>query len=299
MKKLSLCVLLLALCLVLSACGGGGSPSPSPTRSVGNSSPPPTDTAPPPTPSPTQTPEIKDPGGTTVGTRFAPPQGFTRADVGEGNFAAFLRDLPLKTDGMSVTLYDGSVGTVSAAAVVDIPIGESDRCQRTDALILLRARYLYGAGLKSEIMFHFTSGFSYDYSSYSAGKRVKVSGSDVEWVSGGTALDNETVLGNYLDVLYSYSRASTLESLDTKEAGELYPGVLFTDGNGAIIADMAVNAETGETAVILIGGGSPACDLYIPPNSDAEISPWHIVSPGGGIYIGEASFMAVDAREFN
>lgn len=301
MKPSRLPVLAMALCLLLAACSGSPSPDPSPSPTVappgsGELYGPPT-VAPSPTPSPP--PEVIQADAPTLGERFAPPQEYTRAEAAEGTFAAYLRDLPLKPDGTSVAQHDGTVSSAAAAAVVDIDIGTSDRCQLTDALLLLRARFLFDTGRKNDIQFYFSSGFLYDFTTYTTGRRVKINGNDVRWVAKEAAGDTLPDLYNYLGTLYSYSRAASVKANDTKQTGQIVPGAVFTNDGGAMIADVARNDTTGETLVILVRGGSPASDLYVVKNIQLpDLSPWISVSAGGGIYLDGVTFLESDAREF-
>ena len=262
-------------------------------------------TTPPPTATPTPTPlpqEIVDPAGVTLAERFIPPEGFIRTDIAVGSFAEYLRFAPLREDGTAVKNADGTLAMgVQAEAVLELPLN-SDRCKGTDMLLLLRALYLQKQGRYDEIVFHFESGFTYDYESYLSGKRVKVDGSKVSWVSGGAAAeDSPEALTAYLEVLYSYSKATTLK-LDTKTAHDLAPGTLFTENSGAFVADMAYNAATGETAVLLLRGCAAtaeiSCDLFILGDSTSPTSPWVILSDGGGLYVGEVSYIKANLREF-
>ena len=75
--------------------------------------------------------------------RIAPPQGFIRKEI--SGFGDYLRNLPLKPLGTKVKLYDGSVKgwQGGAYAVIDMEIGTSDLQQCADAVMRLRAEYLW------------------------------------------------------------------------------------------------------------------------------------------------------------
>src|SRR5689334_8098148 len=95
-----------------------------------------------------------------LAARIAPPPGCTRLPAADGTFAAWLRGLPLAAAGAPVRLFDGrpkSDATV-AAAVLDIDVGSRDLQQCADAVMRLRAEWLWAAGKADEVCFRFTSG---------------------------------------------------------------------------------------------------------------------------------------------
>ena len=126
----------------------------------------------------TQKIEIINPDETRVATRFMPPNNFVRREVPVNSFAIFLRNLPLKPHGTLVSYYDGTQKENQGVylAVVDLPIGKKDLHQCADAVMRLRADYLYVQQRYNEIHFNFTNGFQVDYSEYMKGNRMVVSG---------------------------------------------------------------------------------------------------------------------------
>ena len=123
----------------------------------------------------------------TVGSIEVPP-GFSRVEA--GGFGAYLRALPLKPTGSVVRLYDGrpKAWQRGAYAVVDMEIGAKDLQQCADAVIRLRAEYLWAAGRRDAIRFHFTNGFRADYARWADGYRIRVQGNAVEWYRGAASL---------------------------------------------------------------------------------------------------------------
>ena len=96
--------------------------------------------------------------------RIVPPQGFIRKEA--NGFGDYLRNLPLKPIGTKVKLYDGSLKgwQGGAYAVVDMEIGTSDLQQCADAVMRLRAEYLWHEKKYEEIHFNFSNGMRVDYS---------------------------------------------------------------------------------------------------------------------------------------
>ncbi|HOJ81106.1 MAG TPA: DUF4846 domain-containing protein, partial [Clostridiales bacterium] len=110
--------------------------------------------------------------GTTVAERIKPPEGFERVELDAGSFGEFLRNLPLKPHGTKVRYYDGRVKPWDVhAAVIDMDVGEKDLQQCADAVIRLRAEYLFSKGLYDQIHFNFTNGFNAEYKKWMEGYR--------------------------------------------------------------------------------------------------------------------------------
>ena len=107
------------------------------------------------------------PQGSTIGTRYSTPEGFTRVEVDKGSFEEFLRNQKLKPYGEKVLYYNGrekpSRGVYDS--VIDVDIGDRNLHQCADAIMLLRAEYLYSIGDYDDIKFNFVSGFTALYAS--------------------------------------------------------------------------------------------------------------------------------------
>ena len=83
--------------------------------------------------------------GSTIGTRYSTPEGFTRVEVDKGSFEEFLRNQKLKPYGEKALYYNGrekpSKGVYDS--VIDVDIGDRNLHQCADAIMLLRGEYLY------------------------------------------------------------------------------------------------------------------------------------------------------------
>ncbi|MBX7219191.1 MAG: DUF4846 domain-containing protein [Blastocatellia bacterium] len=98
----------------------------------------------------------------SVDTRTPPPDGFIRENALPASFAAWLRNLPLKQGRPPVKLFNGQDkrNQTAHAAVFDIDVGDMDLQQCADAVMRLRAEYLYSRGLATGNSFqalHFNS----------------------------------------------------------------------------------------------------------------------------------------------
>ncbi len=147
--------------------------------------------------------------GQTISERFQAPRGFTRPVSEEGSFAYYLQNLPLKPDGTKVKYYDGREKTRDVyLAVVDFSLGERDLQQCADAVIRLRAEYLYVESRFDEISFNFVSGFPAVYSRWADGFGITVNGNQVSWIENSNHNHSYESFQKYLDTVYAY--ASTL-----------------------------------------------------------------------------------------
>src|SRR4030042_5618269 len=96
-----------------------------------------------------------NPDGGTVETRFALPPGFVRITFTEGSFPEYLRNLPLKPHGSDVMLYDGTTKRAKVhEAVLDRDPGKKNIQQCADAVLRIRAEYLYSREAYEAINFN-------------------------------------------------------------------------------------------------------------------------------------------------
>src|SRR5476651_1757263 len=93
--------------------------------------------------------------------RFKIPAGYSRPASSVASFGSWLGHLPLKPVGARTLTYKGDIARTDAytAAVVDMSIGNQDLQQCADAVMRLRAEYLYHQKQYGAIAFKFTGGF--------------------------------------------------------------------------------------------------------------------------------------------
>ena len=94
------------------------------------------------------------------------PIGFKRVGVEENSFAEWLQNVPLKND-KTVYLFDGSQKTNQQAqfAVLNISVGKKNLQQCADAVMRLRAEYLFAYDRFEEIHFTDNDGTAYNFTS--------------------------------------------------------------------------------------------------------------------------------------
>lgn len=246
-----------------------------------------------------------DPNGKTVKTRFAPPAGYFRDSVAENSFAHYLQNFPLKEDGSKVYLYDGQLKSRQNfhAAVLDISIGKRDLQQCADAIMRLRAEYLYQNERFNDISFHFTNGFKADYDRWKDGKRIQVNGNKVSWVPGGTAGTSRRGFDKYLTMVFSYAGTISLRkemkktALENAKIGDVFIQA-GSPGHAVIIMDMATD-KAGGKMVLLAQSYMPAQNIHILKNtSDPDLSPWYYLTDLKELNTPEWDFTKDDLRGF-
>lgn len=244
--------------------------------------------------------------GSVVRTRFDLPDGFSRPDVDENSFANYLRNLPLKSHGSPVKLFDGTVkiNTNVHEAVVDLPIGVKDLHQCADAIIRLRAEYLWNKQAYDEIHFNFTNGFRADYSSWMEGKRIQVSGNSVRWIQANQPSNTYEDFWKYMEVVYTYAGTLSLAAEMVFVANtDMRIGDVFilggSPGHAVIVVDMAENRTTHEKLFMLAQSYMPAQELHIlvNPNDDAR-SPWFASDYGAELHTPEWTFSSRQLKRF-
>ncbi|MEN3002835.1 DUF4846 domain-containing protein [Dehalobacterium formicoaceticum] len=235
--------------------------------------------------------------GNSVRERITPPEGFIRMEMEQDSFGAYLQNLPLKPHGARVLYFDGREKTKDVyAAVVDMEIGERDLQQCADAVIRLRAEYLYQQEMYDKIRFSFVSGFSADYSTWMQGNRINVNGSQVTWVKQAEYNKDYASFRKYLDMVFAYAgTASLAKELNPILVAEMRIGDVFivggSPGHCVIIVDMAENRSTGEKLFLLAQSYMPAQDIQILKNPrNSSISPWYDLDFGETLITPEWQF---------
>ena len=94
----------------------------------------------------------------TLESRIPTPPNYQRVNQEPKGYGQWLRGLPLLPGRPAVKLYNGAVKWNQRAhfAVMDIDVGKKDLQQCADAVMRLRAEYLYSKG--GQIAFNFTNG---------------------------------------------------------------------------------------------------------------------------------------------
>ena len=215
--------------------------------------------------------------------RIAPPQGFIRKEA--NGFGNYLRNLPLKPIGTKVKLYDGSLKgwQGGAYAVIDMEIGTSDLQQCADAVMRLRAEYLWHEKKYEEIHFNFTNGMRVDYSKWAQGYRIKVNGNNTSWYKATGEDYSYQTFRKYMNQIFMYAGTASLsKELKSISLSDLQLGDVFIigghPGHAMIVVDMAED-YMGNKAILVAQSYMPAQDIHVVTNlKDKAKSPWYIIN---------------------
>jgi len=254
-------LLMFLIWLYLTACDAPTSAPPPPVASVGN---------------PSINPFVKI-------SEIPLPEGYYRITNEKNSFADWLRELPLKKD-KTVYLYNGKKKANQSAqfAVVDISVGDKDLQQCADAVMRLRAEYLYQRQKWQEISFADNNGQVYGFSSG----------------------PNRTAFERYLEKVFSWCGTASLEKQlhAVGDPSRLLGGQVFIKGgypgHAAIVVDVAIN-HLGQKIFLLANSYMPAQDIHVLVNPENEkISPWFSISNSKFLALPEWTFSFSQLRDW-
>ena len=214
---------------------------------------------------------------------IVPPPGFVRYEA--DSYGTYLRNLPLKRPGSPVMLYNGvEKGYQDGAyAIIDMEIGNKDLQQCADAVMRLRAEYLWHSKQYDKIHFNFTSGFKADYIKWAQGYRTKVSGNNVSWYKGADEDYSYATFRKYMDEVFMYAGTASLsKELIPVAPSDIRVGDIFIigghPGHAMVIVDVAAD-KYGNKAILVAQSYMPAQSIHIVTNlNNQQRSPWYIIN---------------------
>ena len=198
------------------------------------------------------------------------PKGFILTKVDSGSFEEWIRCLPLKPKGSPIFLFNGDKKIVQDlnAGVLDIDVGKTDLQQCADAVIRLKAEYLYSNKKFTNINFNYTSGFKAEYSKWREGYKIVVKGNRVYYYKNPSITD-KTYQGfrKYLWNVYNYAGTYSLnKELKKQSTRNIKEGDVLIIGGfpGHVVMVAAVSQNSfKEKAVLLIQSYMPAQSIHI------------------------------------
>jgi hypothetical protein len=210
------------------------------------------------------------------------PNGYIRINDEEGSFGDFLADIHLKISN-TVYLYNGQPKQNQSAqfAVLDISVGDKDLQQCADAVMRLRAEFLYKENLDDQIIFTDNEGTAYAFKS----PHTRVN------------------FDNYLQRVFGMcGSASLAKQLKASSIENIKPGDVLIrggfPGHAVIVMDVAVN-EKGQKIFLLAQSYMPAQDIHILKNpNDEKLSPWYAVDTMQDIITPEYIFSPKELRQW-
>ena len=222
----------------------------------------------------------------TLAARIPPPPGFTRVPAAEGSFAAWLRGLPLRPAGAPVLTHTGKPKWRQDvhAAVIDIDVGTRDLQQCADAIMRLRAEWLFSQGRDKEIAFNDTKG-----------KRMRFASAKRRDHAG---------LRKYMDLVFAYAGTYSLErelkpvALEDIAVGDVFIKGGFP-GHAVLVADMVESKETGERRFLLLQSYMPAQDIHVLRSTSSDDgTPWYSTAIGDQLVTPEWVFLRTALRRW-
>ena len=188
------------------------------------------------------------------------PPGFTRLQADSSSYTAWLRKLPLKKN-KTVYLFNGNPKTNQTAqfAVINISTGNKDLQQCADAVMRLRAEYLYAQKRFGAIDF-----IDNNYTHYRLSTNA-----------------DRDMFSQYLEKVFSYCGTASLvrQLLAVNDFASVTAGDVLikggSPGHAMQVMDIAVNKE-GKRIDLLAQSYMPAQDMHVVINpANSKLSPWY------------------------
>lgn len=235
------------------------------------------------------------------------PKGATRPAVEAGSFADWLRYLPLKPANAAVYFFNGTRKPNQSGVdrVVNIDVGSRDLQQCADAVIRLRAEYLFSKKDYKSTHFNFTSGHKVGFDDWAQGRKPLVKGNRVRFSSKTGARDYSYAnFKKYLDKIFMFAGTASLDKeLPAVSVKDLQIGDVFIQGgfpgHAVLVLDLAVDSLSGKKYFLLGQSYMPAQDFHLLRNpSHPEHSPWYELPFGQQLLTPDWSFSAKDLHRF-
>lgn len=248
--------------------------------------------------------EIPEGNYTTI-KEIPAPTGFIRNTYANDSFALYLRNLPLKKD-KQVHLHNGKLKDNQNAqyAVVNIDVGKRDLQQCADAVMRLRAEYLYQQKQYDKIHFNFTSGARANYIDYAEGSRAVVLNNQVRWAKTAPKNYDYKTFRKYLDLVFTYAGTQSLnKEMDKINLDEIRPGDVFIQtgfpyGHAVTVVDVATDTASGIKAFMLAQSFMPAQEIHILKNPEKDNDPWFYTNFKKELETPEWTFTALHLKRF-
>lgn len=240
----------------------------------------------------------------TVQERILVPAGFKRIDDKSTNFDDFLRKIPLKTSDSKVYLYNNKLKNRQDVyeAVIDYDIGNKDLQQCADAVMRIRAEYLYHSLQFDKIHFNFTNGSTAAYTKYAEGYRYNAKINT--WNKTATVDYTYETFKKYLELVFTYAGTASLykELVPVKNLNDIKPGDVFikggSPGHAVIVIDVVKNPETDLILFCIAQSYMPAQNIHVLKNFNSPLSPWYSANFGQQLQTPEWTFDKSELMRF-
>jgi hypothetical protein len=234
----------------------------------------------------------------TIGA-IPPPPGYHRLASADA-FTIWLRNITLKKD-RTVHLYDGTLKNDQTVqfAVLDVSVGHQDLQQCADAVMRLRAEFLYARKDYSAICFYTQQGVRLDFPDWAKGQRFHLSGGKLvpyHLTGTHTPCEDRACFDNYITLVFTYCGTLSLERQLTPvpKISDIHPGDVLirggSPGHAMLVVDMAEDAQGGKV-YLLAQSYMPAQEIHIVNNPmEGKLSPWYRVRTDARIITPEWTF---------
>ena len=244
-------------------------------------------------------------GQKTIETKYTPQEGYERTY--NNAYSKFLREFPLKENNI-VKYYDGGEKYNDNIwdAVFDYDIGKKDLHQCADAVLYMRAKYLYTNGLKDNLNYTFLSGYKANYLDFITHYYL-VKGSKVSLaLRNNTLVDNIETFNKWIEKIWMWSNTESIDKYDSfyVEIKDIRPGDFFIESNpGSIghainVVDVAVNKTNNNKIFMLSQSYMPAQETQILINPKNG-SVWYSLDEFRDLVTPEWSFTVTQLKRFN
>jgi Domain of unknown function (4846) len=262
--------------------------------------------APGPLPYPWLADSLPGESGEPLDLRMPSPEGYERVPAAPGSFGSWLRALPLRPGCPPVRLFDGQVKAVQDGhrAVVLLDVGSRDLQQCADAVIRLRAEYLFAAGCDADIAFGLTNGQTADWGRWRRGERPRLLNDRLVWSAQAPADDSRASFRHYLECVFAYAGSASLERdlVPVSDPALIEIGDVFVHGgfpgHAAIVVDVAADTA-GRRVFLLAQSYMPAQEVYIVGHPGSRIDPWYEADAREELATPEWTFHPGELRRFH
>lgn len=234
------------------------------------------------------------------------PDGYQIRKTQNGSYGRYLQSLPLKPQGSKIKYFDGQEKSYfkDYVAVIDLPIGNKNLHQCADAVMRLRADYLWKSQQYDKIHFNFTNGMRVDYTKWMLGQRIKVDGNNTSWYQAKEAANTQKDYWEYLEQIWMYAGTLSLsKELSPRKLSDVSIGDVFiqggSPGHAITVVNIAEHETSGETLILLAQSYMPAQETHILSNpNEIELSPWYSTKDLVQLITPEWTFSAKDLMYF-
>ncbi len=241
------------------------------------------------------------------------PPNYIRKEVSSTSFAYYLRHISLKKPNLPVKLYNGQLKNEQRVhyRILDISVGKRDLQQCADAVMRLRAEYLFKTNQKDKIAFNYTSGDAAIYQKWAKGYRPSIKGSKVNWSLRAKANASYSSFLKYMENVFMYAGSASLsKELKPKKIQDIEIGDVFIQGgfpgHAVLVVDVAMNRQTNKKIFLVAQSYMPAQDIHILKNfntgsNNDKLNPWYEVPPNNTdkILTPQWTFEQSDLKSFN